>query len=81
VTFKHEGKDIEIGEKYTFNYSRNGIVKLQVSMSSNNFFQFVFEALTIKSWTIILKVLHSGRLRPYPQTSDKVVKASQAKSL
>jgi hypothetical protein len=32
VTFKHEGKDIEIGEKYTFNYSRNGIVKLQVSI-------------------------------------------------
>ena len=32
VTFKFEGKDIEIdGEKYTVNYTRNGIVKLQVN--------------------------------------------------
>jgi len=32
VSFKFEGKDIDIdGEKYTVNYTRNGIVKLQVN--------------------------------------------------
>ena len=31
VSFKLEGKDIEIGDKYTCTYSRNGIVKLQIN--------------------------------------------------
>jgi serine/threonine protein kinase len=32
VNFKFEGKDIEIdGDKYTFNYTRNGVVKLQIN--------------------------------------------------
>ena len=31
ISFKLEGKDIEIGEKYTCTYSRNGIVKLQIN--------------------------------------------------
>jgi len=32
VTFKFEGKDLEIdGDKYTVNYTRNGIVKLQIN--------------------------------------------------
>merc|ERR1712180_144523 len=32
VSFKFEGKDIEIdGEKFTVNYTRNGIVKLQIN--------------------------------------------------
>ena len=28
IKFKFEGKDIELGEKYTCTYSRNGIVKV-----------------------------------------------------
>jgi len=32
VSFKFEGKDIEIdGEKFTMNYTRNGVVKLQIN--------------------------------------------------
>jgi hypothetical protein len=31
ISFKLEGKDIEIGDKYTCTYSRNGIVKLQIN--------------------------------------------------
>ena len=31
VTFAFEGKEVEMGEKYSFNYSRNGVVSLQVS--------------------------------------------------
>jgi hypothetical protein len=32
VSFKFEGKDLEIdGEKFTVNYTRNGIVKLQIN--------------------------------------------------
>merc|ERR1719175_302153 len=32
VSFKFEGKDIEIdGDKYTMNYTRNGVVKLQIN--------------------------------------------------
>merc|ERR1719350_2756243 len=32
VSFKFEGKDLEIdGEKYTVNYTRNGVVKLQIN--------------------------------------------------
>eukprot|EP00094_Tigriopus_californicus_P003329 TCALIF_03202-PA protein Name:"Similar to unc-89 Muscle M-line assembly protein unc-89 (Caenorhabditis elegans)" AED:0.27 eAED:0.27 QI:0/0.83/0.76/0.92/0.91/0.88/25/216/2842 len=30
VSFKFEGQDIEIGDKFSFNYSRNGVVSLQV---------------------------------------------------
>ena len=30
IKFKFEGKDIELGEKYTCTYSRNGIVKVYV---------------------------------------------------
>ena len=33
VSFKFEGKDIEIGEKYTAVYSRNGIVKVNTSQT------------------------------------------------
>ena len=31
ISFKFDGKDIELGEKYTCNYSRNGIVKVSTS--------------------------------------------------
>ena len=31
IAFKFEGKDIELGEKFTSSYSRNGIVKLQIN--------------------------------------------------
>ena len=31
VSFKFEGQDIELGEKYTCVYGRNGIVKLQIN--------------------------------------------------
>jgi hypothetical protein len=34
ISFKLEGKDIELGEKYTCVYTRNGIVKLQISSFS-----------------------------------------------
>ncbi len=30
VSFVFEGKEIEMGDKYSFNYSRNGVVSLQV---------------------------------------------------
>ena len=31
VDFKFEGKPIEMGDKYSFNYGRSGIVKLQIN--------------------------------------------------
>ncbi len=30
VTFQFEGQDIEMGDKYSFNYSRNGVVTLNI---------------------------------------------------
>ena len=46
IKFKFEGKDIELGEKYTCNYSRNGVVKVKIFMcpdsSINNTENLIF---------------------------------------
>ena len=37
IKFKFEGKDIELGEKYTCTYSRNGVVKVYASFKTITF--------------------------------------------
>ncbi len=39
VSFAFEGKEIQMGERYSFNYSRNGVVSLQVK---NNCYAIFF---------------------------------------
>ena len=40
VSFAFEGKEIQMGERYSFNYSRNGVVSLQVNKMHDFFVQF-----------------------------------------